>query len=373
MKKFCSFYLIVAVVFKLAIVAHGNEWTPSPDCQSRKHAFVYDDSDLQAEVSALWEEFQQSCYNETSIQQLQNEFQQLHQVCNMSVLATEISQLREEISILNDSITAIPPLGSLSNPATNCNEIFQQDSSSSTGIYWLSNGVDIVSVTCDFDVQLPPPSPVSGWQEIANIDLNNPTDSCPSPLKETTTSPRRCERASSVSGCESVVFPTEGVPFSKLCGRAVGYGVGSADALDSVRDICSSSGCETINDPYVDGVSITYSSNNARVHVWTFVAQTRGSSSRCPCGNAAVSSPSFVGDSYYCEVAQSNSSPLWEGEGCTDHVATDAPCCENPNLPWFYREFDQPIVTEDIEVRVCTDQNRGNEDFEFDVLKLYIQ
>ena len=192
-------------------------------------------------------------------------------------------------------------------------------------------------------------------------------------MKETTTSPRRCERASSVSGCESVVFPTEGVPFSKLCGRAVGYGVTSADAFDSVRGICSSSGCETINDPYVDGVSITYSSNNARAHVWTYVAQTRGSSSRWPCGNAAFTSPSFVGDSYYCEVAQNNSSPLWEGEGCTDGVATDAPCCENPNLPWFCREFDQPIVTEDIEVRVCTDQNRGNEDVEFDVLKLYIQ
>ena len=119
--KFCSFVAIV-----LAIVAHGNGWTPPPHCSGRRRAFFFDGSDLQAEVSALWEEFQQSCYNETSIQQLQNEFQQLHQVCNMSALATEISQLREEISILNDSITAIPPLGSISNPASHCSEIFQQ-------------------------------------------------------------------------------------------------------------------------------------------------------------------------------------------------------------------------------------------------------
>ena len=84
-------------------------------------------------------------------------------------------------------------------------------------------------------------------------------------------------------------------------------------------------------------------------------------------------SPHFVGNNYYCEVAQNSNSPLWDGEGCGDVYASDSPCCVNPNFPWFCREFDQPIVTDNIEVRLCTDEDRSNEDVQFDLLKLYIQ
>ena len=73
------------------------------------------------------------------------------------------------------------------------------------------------------------------------------------------------------------------------------------------------------------------------------------------------------------DLESDGNSPLWEGEGCTDVHATDAPCCENANFPWFCREFDQAIVTDNIELRVCLDDDRSNEDIEFDLLKLYIQ
>ena len=212
------------------------------------------------------------------------------------------------------------------------------------------SGNELVHVKCDFDVQLPPPSPVKGWQEIANINMSDPTNSCPSPLRENTSPSRRCEKSSDSAGCESVFFPTNSVPFSKLCGRVVGFSYRSSDALDAIYGICSSSQCDTIDDPYVDGLSITYT-NNTRVHIWTLAVDQPQGLSRCPCGNSLYSTPSFVGNDYYCEVAVNNSSPVWEGEGCTDVHPTDAACCENPNLPWFCREFDQPIVTDNCEHR----------------------
>ena len=194
---------------------------------------------------------------------------------------------------------------------------------------FLVSGNELVQVKCDFDVQLPPASPVKGWQEIANINMSDPTNSCPSPLRETTSPSRRCEKSSDSAGCESVFFPTNSVPFSKLCGRAVGFSYHSSDALNVIHGICSSSQCETIDDPYVDGLSITYT-NNTRVHIWTLAVDQPHDSSRCPCGNSLYSTPSFVGNDYYCEVAVNNCSPVWEGEGCTDVHPTDAACCENP-------------------------------------------
>ena len=49
--------------------------------------------------------------------------------------------------------------------------------------------------------------------------------------------------------------------------------------------------------------------------------------------------------------------PLWDGAGCF-HVNNN--CCTNPGLPWFYREFPTP-QDEDIEVRICTDQDYSDE------------
>ena len=339
---------------------------------------------VNSSVSKLRQEILEDINTDLREIQLQqfNFNQELYQQLNHSHLSNQ-QQLNSSVQKIQElqyaSLDRINELqfsccdGSNSSIPSSCKSIFEQDPTATTGTYWLNTRDGIIRVTCNFNVQLPPPRPVRGWQEIANIDMSNPTDSCPSPLNETISPSRRCEKSSGSAGCDSVFFPTYNVPFSKLCGRAVGYSIGSADALRSVFGSCGPSGCETIDEPYVDGLSITYSSECARVHVWTFAAQTRGSFSHCPCGNAAYTSPSFVGDSYYCEVAQNNNSPLWEGEGCTDRFATDAPCCENPNLPWFCREFDQPIVTDNIEVRICTDQYRSDERIEFDLLKLYIQ
>jgi len=97
--------------------------------------------------------------------------------------------------------------------------------------------------------------------------------------------------------------------------------------------------------------------------------------SNCPSAiNPDTRPNSFVGSNYYCESGINSgafgaavyylSDPLWDGVDCP----TSNTCCDNPNLPWFYREL---VVTtmDDVEMRICT-----NEDFSSEtvLLELYI-
>ena len=115
-----------------------------------------------------------------------------------------------------------------------------------------------------------------------------------------------------------------------------------------------------INDPYVDGLSITYG-NSPRLHLWTYAAghSESGDSSQANCPCAAYSGsqpPSFVQDHYYCESGNVGGpedqwypdDPLWDGEGCP----TGNTCCDPPNLPWFNRVINPP-PTAGIELRFC--------------------
>jgi len=41
-------------------------------------------------------------------------------------------------------------------------------------------------------------------------------------------------------------------------------------------------------------------------------------------------------------------------------LSTGNTCCDNPNLPWFYRELNMATM-DDVEVRICTDESFDNE------------
>ena len=63
--------------------------------------------------------------------------------------------------------------------------------------------------------------------------------------------------------CHSTNFTTFGVPYNKVCGMTVGYQGGDTDGF-----AISYFSPQSINDPYVDGVSITY--GTPRKHIWTY-------------------------------------------------------------------------------------------------------
>ena len=282
---------------------------------------------------------------------------------------TAYQELRERLTsdILNTDNTCPQVLPT----AISCKEIYDCNPDSPSGYYWRDSSPPEL-MYCAMNLTRCG-NTTGGWTRVARINMSSPEGSCPSPL-EAIASPQSCSRSEG-AGCSSVYFSTFGVLFTQVCGQAIGYQHHSADAFGGFGGLNM-----TIDDPYVDGLSITYDSPPRR-HLWTYVvghseAGTETvASANCPCAAASgAQPPSFVGDHYYCESANVGFSedqwyandPLWDGDGCPSGNT----CCDPPNLPWFNRMIDPPS-TADIELRLCQDED-GNEDVAVEQFELYV-
>ena len=244
----------------------------------------------------------------------------------------------------------------------------------------MDNGGTRQSIYCDMEGQELCGSR-GGWTRLAYLDMSDDAQNCPPAfhLYNETDEVRACGRNETIASCVSVQFPSNGISYSQICGRVVGYQYHSTNAFD--RSLGSDN--DNLNSWYVDGVSITRGS--PRQHVWTFAAGITGSSLNrpsfiCPCINGSTESvPSFVGDHYYCESGNNNTSwssilytsdPLWDGEDCG---SLEAPCCTAPGLPWFHRDYGTNTTTDYIELRVCGDQDPVNEDNPVSFYEIYVK
>ena len=104
----------------------------------------------------------------------------------------------------------------------------------------------------------------------------------------------------------------------------------------------------TVSDEYLDGISIT--SNTS--HVWSFVA---GSCDDCSYR------PGFIGNDWTCDEYTT-------GISCNNLWDTNICGRMNP----FFKDLSVS-TTADIQVRVCRDERRDNEDIAITSLALYVQ
>ena len=220
------------------------------------------------------------------------------------------------------------------------------------------------------------------WKRIAGFNITA-GDDCPSPWVKDSYNDRvsYCRPANDSRGCYSVNYSTKKMDYQRVCGRASGYQKGSTDGF---RQFISMRNIDDIDSYYVDGLSITHGS--PRNHIWTygvgateFNKNSNSLPSNCPCAPAkGTDTPDFVGSNYYCESGAGSSfnsrtyyldDVLWDGAGCS---ASGDTCCSNPNLPWFYRQLNE-TTQDDIEVRICIDEEFNNEAVLITDLELYIQ
>ena len=212
-----------------------------------------------------------------------------------------------------------------------------------------------------------------GWTRLAYLDMSDSTESCPSGFKlYQSGGVRACGRTN--GGCVSVTFPSNGISYSQVCGRVVGYEYGSADAVDST---IGTNQHNNINSYYVDGISITRGSS--RKHVWTLIAGLHEAS--CPCSKGSTQNvQSFIGNDYFCESGNPAtdgrfqeklyvSDPLWDGEGCGSF---EGKCCSAPGLPWFNKVL-HAATTDYLELRVCGDEPSDNEDIPVSFYEIYVK
>ena len=194
------------------------------------------------------------------------------------------------------------------------------------------------------------------WIEVVHFNMTNTSQQCPSSWTMASAPARSCF-ASTPTTCPGTVFPTPGLTYSRICGRAIGYTTGSADAFAGQ--------IFNIDDPYMEGISVTYGS--PRQHIWSFAAG-HGGTFRCPCDNQdrsfAPLPPSFVGNNYFCDGDYNGA--LWDAMDCTTN------CCTFNDPPWFSVSLPAP-TSENIEVRICGDENPGNENVFLSFLQLYVQ
>ena len=254
-------------------------------------------------------------------------------------------------------------------PAVSCAEILQLNSSASSGYYWLqASGGGSARVWCNMELSCGPN--VTGWARVAYVDLSNSASSCPSNQFTLITSSRGvryCERMTGGYGCNEHTFPSNGINYDKVCGRVTGIQIGTADVFE---------GPTNINEPYVDGVSLTY--GTPRQHIWSFIGYYSAIFNNCPCSTGSTTIPlDFVGEDYFCESGTNtrdfsgtevfDQDPLWDGMMCTD---TEVPCCNGP--PWFYKPLTSR-VSDDISFRLCSDQGGTDEEMGFTLIEVYVQ
>ena len=296
-----------------------------------------------------------------------------HNSNNMTAREAVTASLAQSLHGIADALLANSQQPCQPLPATTCEEIKMIWPSSASGYYMIRGE----KIYCDMEE----PCGTGGWTRLAHLNMTNSSENCPSEFRLFKSNGiRACGRQYAGPGCVSVKFQTNGISYSQVCGRVVGYQFATPDAVDpNYSDITVHN---DINSHYVDGVSITRGS--PRQHVWTFMAglgenfEDRGN---CPCSQESPQNATlqdFIGSDYFCESGNPHqtfrwiffpSDPLWDGKGCGK---LESACCTAPGLPWFYKVLNT-TTTDYLELRVCGDQHSNDEDTPVSIYELYVK
>ena len=264
------------------------------------------------------------------------------------------------------------------NPAIDCQDVQDQGSGRSGWYYVGTCTGDAVRVYCTMENPCGCNGTSSAWMRIGLLNMSDPTVQCPSGMG-VIADPRSCSRNVQPGACASFFFESNSIQYSRVCGRAIAYGESSPDAFGPYTDNGFS---YTIDDPYVDGMSVTYGFS-PRKHIWTFAAgvtDSGNSNHHCPCSstNWQGQLPPYIGNDWFCEAGPTTTwtggtiysdNPLWDGMGCQNPAST---CCTTNNPPWFCKDLESP-TEENIEIRACGDQHQNDEDVLISLVELYVQ
>ncbi len=308
--------------------------------------------------------------------QLNNSNQILHAQLNeqSDILQAQLNQSSQQTQIIFQDVQEIRAAVTVSS----CSDISQ------SGEYLITDTTgSLVRVYCDMD-RTSCSCNTAGlrrWMRVANLDMTDPNQNCPDGFRlvSRTTPPLRTSGRPGPAGCVSTTYPTYGVEYSRVCGRVTGYQDKTPDAFQPYSD---NRGL-TIDDLYVDGVSLTHG-QSPRQHIWTFANALDEIPSRtnwvCPCtrlGSPYTGAvPSFIGEDYFCETGSRQAysfifysdDPVWDGQGC----GSASTCCQFNNPPWFCKQLPQP-TTDDIELRICANDDISDEDTPLEIVEIFVQ
>ena len=105
--------------------------------------------------------------------------------------------------------------------AVSCKQIAELKPHYDSGYYWIKGVSGAVGVYCEMD---PSFGQSGGWMRIANVDMRINHSQCPPGLVYNVTEGYQlCRKPSLAPGCYSTTFAAQGVEYSKVCGKVIGY------------------------------------------------------------------------------------------------------------------------------------------------------
>ena len=184
--------------------------------------------------------------------------------------ALQVTMLTSEIETLKMASTSLEEVGHQLNTSLyqqlnqqnasiylafqQLNGKLSQQLNALSGYYWIGDAIRVycnMSLTCG-DV-------TGGWMRVANVDMTNTSQNCPSGLSLISSPKRVCDFTS--TGCVSTEFDVHGVQYSHVCGRVIAY--------QNRVPLAFHYQSRGIDADYVYGVSLTHG-QNPREHIWTF-------------------------------------------------------------------------------------------------------
>ncbi len=262
----------------------------------------------------------------------------------------------QNISTNSSEALTVPTDSKVSNISTN-SEASTISTNSEASTVPTDSKVSIISTSPEH-LNIPCSGMMGSWRRVAHFDFRNNVASCPQKLRYNF-QPPSCIRSVIQAGCTSVIlFPSNSTQYSRVCGRLQGLQRGSVDGFMKYSSLRRSS---ILHNNYVDGVVLTYQQNPRR-HIWTFAASNdahlnRNNTILKPCSPCDCNRPFFLNPSQYsCSLKPQ----------CSDIQ------CHIPEWSYaFNRELPRP-TTGRIEMRVCRDEDRENEDILITLIDLYI-
>ena len=164
--------------------------------------------------------------------------------------------LKNSINIIENATFGRSRFASLHS----CQAIHIFQPSFTSGYYWVvsSNGSS-VCVYCDMTKS--GGNVTGGLTRVAILNNETRRQLCTDNFT-TTDDNTRCVRSTEDAGCSNIVFPVMNIPYSHICGTVQAFWFGTPDSFTG-----SKRSSTTINDNYVDGISLTYGTSNKNTYM----------------------------------------------------------------------------------------------------------
>ena len=295
----------------------------------------------------------------TNIRRLNDSFiQQIGHVANATSLAESVTTANKysqtSIKTLTDILAIIIQALHTFNSCTDVLSFFIQLPS---GMYRIGSGNSAMDKYCSTTFANSCNGIPGGWKRIAYLNTDEYPVSCPDgfEVRSDTYSPPLCRRMDTIAGCSSVIYPSNGMSYSQVCGTVRVHPEGTPDGFNT---LASSS-------LYADGVSLTYGNSTNRNHIWTYTAAIFVNNN-LECDICNYKRYAYPGNNFTCFTAR-----CYDGVHCYPNTLWGSEPQQCFGNETFYRQLSES-TTDNIEMRVCRDQGQSDEDILISYVELFV-